>query len=67
MQVIWSEEAKCYDAKYTSEGGTILFYKCLITGNKKQITHPEKLALSAYKGRTGQLVEIVEEKNIINE
>jgi hypothetical protein len=55
-QTTWSERAKCYDAKHT-ENGTILYYVCLITGKKTELKHPDKLALSAYIGHIGALVQ----------
>lgn len=57
--MVWSKKAKCYKAKHTNNG-TILYYKCLITGNRRELKHPDKLALSAYIGRIGELVELVD-------
>lgn len=55
-QTIWSKRAKCYDAKHTDKG-TVLYYECLITGKKTELTHPDKLALSAYIGHIGALMQ----------
>ena len=54
-QYTWSERAKCYDAKITDQE-TILYYKCLITGNKKELKCSKDIALSSYLGMVGALV-----------